>query len=112
MLPRLSIKIDQQPIPTILVGNKDWLPSKNIQPRDHKPNQYLGQFKVVKQTNPVAFKFQLPETLKMYPVFHIPQIKPFIKSPFPDHINSPPPPVIVEGHEEYIIKKVLDSKHV
>lgn len=37
--------------------------------------RYYGPFLVLKQVGAVAFKLQLPETARIHPVFHIPQLK-------------------------------------
>lgn len=59
---------------------------------------------------PNAFKLCLPETLKLYLIFHMSLFKHYIEGPFPDSEALPPRPVIFEGHREYIIRKTLDFK--
>ena len=46
----------------------------------------------------------------VHPVFHISQLELSHPNPFPDHVQSPPPPVDVEGELEYEIAEILDSK--
>ena len=46
----------------------------------------------------------------VHPVFHISQLKLSHPNPFPDCIQSPPPPVNIEGELEYEIAEILNSK--
>lgn len=38
-------------------------------------SSYYGPFEVVKQVGSVAFKLQLPETMRIHPIFHVSQLK-------------------------------------
>ena len=46
----------------------------------------------------------------IHPVFHVSQLEPAIENTIPNRVQSPPPPIEVEGEEEYKIAKILDSK--
>ena len=46
----------------------------------------------------------------VHPIFHISQLKLSHPNPFPDCIQSPPPPVNVEGKLKYKIVEILDLK--
>ena len=43
-------------------------------------------------------------------MFHISQLEPHVENPFPERTQSPPPPIEVEGEQEYELKAILDSK--
>jgi Chromo (CHRromatin Organisation MOdifier) domain len=76
-------------------GNKKLLP------------RYVGPLKVLKVINDVAVKLQLPKHMKCHDVFHVSLVKPW-------HQNSrdlnPPEPVVVEGHLEYVVERVLQHR--
>ncbi|GAW05911.1 reverse transcriptase-R -integrase [Lentinula edodes] len=55
--------------------------------------------------------FKLPDYLRrIHPVFHVSQLEPVTPNPFPNRTQSPPPPIEVDGEEEYNIAEILDSK--
>jgi hypothetical protein len=76
-------------------GNKKLLP------------RYVGPLKILKVINDVAVKLQLPKHMKCHDVFHVSLVKPW-------HPNSrdlkPPEPVMVEGHLEYVVERVLQHR--
>lgn len=67
----------------------------------------LGPYKIIGTTpSPLAFKLDLPTTLPIHPVFHIN----LLESLHPGQRQDPPPTIEVEGQEEYIIYRILDSR--
>lgn len=62
------------------------------------------------QINLVAFKFQLPKMMKTYQVSHVSLLKDHINNSFPRWVQLLPPPINAQGHEESLVKKILDSK--
>ena len=71
----------------------------------------LGLFTVLEQVGRQSYRIKLPDMLRaVHPVFHISQLELSHPNPFPDRIQSPPPPVDVEGELEYEIAEILDSK--
>ena len=56
--------------------------------------------------NPVAYQMELPSTLKIHDVFHVSLLHPY-KS---DGTVQPPPPILVEGEEEFEVDMILDHK--
>jgi hypothetical protein len=82
-------------------------PSKKLQHR------FLGPFPIIQKISPVAYKLELPETLKIHPVFHVSLLRPYQNpSQFPDRppTNLPPPPVTVNDIPEYEVEHILDHR--
>src|SRR5260370_4406281 len=43
-------------------------------------------------------------------MFHISQLKLVVPNPFPGRNQPPPPPIVVEGKQEFEVSKILNSK--
>ena len=95
------------------VGDLVFLNRKNIKttrPSVKLDDKFFGPFKIIQQINDVAFKLNLPKTLKIHPVFHVSLLKP--KDPNNISIPTPPAPdpITVDGNLEYEVEAILDSK--
>ena len=104
----------QIPSPDFPIGSEAFVLAKHIKstwPTEKFAERYLGPFKVIEKINPLAYKLQLPDYLRrIHPVFHVSQLEPSVLNPIPNWTQLPPPPVEVEGVEEFYVSEVLDSK--
>ena len=48
--------------------------------------------------------------MKVHPVFHVSLLEPYRESTFPGRVQSSPPSIEIENHEEYEVDKILDSR--
>jgi hypothetical protein len=99
--------------PVINIGDKVWLLCHNL--RTHRPCDKLDfrslrPFSVVKQINDVAFRLELPPSMKIHPVFHISLLEPYKESSIPGRSQVPPPPIEIGGQEEFEVSEILDSR--
>ena len=46
----------------------------------------------------------------IHPIFHVSMLEPSTPNEFPNRIETPPPPVIIDGETEFEISEILDSK--
>jgi hypothetical protein len=70
--------------------------------------RWVGPFKVVQKTNPVAYKLDLPASLKIHPVFHASLLKAYV----PGRVQPPPAPEIIDGEYEWEVEAVIAHKDV
>ncbi|XP_061449381.1 chromo domain-containing protein cec-1-like [Rhineura floridana] len=103
----------RQPGPPLKVGDRVWLSTKFL--RSQWPSHKLearnaGPFRITQQINPVAFRLQLPASFRIHPVFHRSLLTPALP---PHPLSSkplPPPPIQVNGEEEFEVAQILDSR--
>ncbi len=73
--------------------------------------KFLSPFEIIAQPGSHSFMLKLLSDLcAIHPVFHISQLKPVEENTIPNCTQPPPPPVEVNGEEQYKIAQILDSK--
>jgi hypothetical protein len=93
------------------VGDMVMLSTKNLKLKygcNKLMPRFVGPFTVVKQSSPVAFKLELPSTMRVYNVFHTSLLKPYKHRPG-DPVPHPKP-LLVEDEEEYEVFKLLNRR--
>jgi hypothetical protein len=100
-------------IPKLNPGDEVWLDRKNIQtdrPSQKLDFRRLGPFKILEKMGPLTYKLQLPPSMRIHPVFHVSHLNPRKADTIPGRKQEQPPPVVVEGEEEYEVESILDSR--
>jgi len=103
----------RQPARKYYEGQSVWLDSRNIKTnRPHKKLdwKFLGPYKITKVVSPYAYKLELPPSVRVHDVFHVNLLRPAATNPLPGQHQPPPPPVDVEGTEEWEVQDILDSR--
>lgn len=97
------------------VGEQVTLDTRNLTLKTTGPNKlmpkYVGPFKVLKRIGQVAYKLELPTTMKCHPVFHVSLLHKWHK----DGRQQPHPPPIHVSDEDGTwcqIDAILDHKKV
>ncbi len=101
------------PAPAFKEGDRVWLNTKNIvtrRPSRKLDHRRIGPYKIVKVVSPWAYKLELPDEVQIHPVQHVSYLDPVNEEPFPGQRTPPPPPVQVDGEDEWYVDEILDSR--
>lgn len=93
-------------------GEKVWLNAKNIQtlrPQKKLDWKNLGPFVVKQMIGSHACELELPATVRIHPVFNVNLLRPATEDFLPGQRQPPPPPIEVEGVEQWEVEEVVDS---
>ncbi len=97
----------------MMTGDKVWLEGKNLHvtgTRKLLPKRY-GPFTITEQIRPVAYRLELPSSMKIHNVFHIDLLMPYKETEQYGTPYTQPPPVIDHGEDEYEIEYItLDRR--
>jgi hypothetical protein len=70
----------------------------------------MGPFPVKQIISPYPYELELPDSMKIHPVFYVSLLELASNDPLPGQSQLPPPPVIIEEMEDYAIEEMLDSQ--
>ncbi|KAF8757871.1 Chromo (CHRromatin Organization MOdifier) domain [Rhizoctonia solani] len=94
------------------VGEEVWLDAKNIRLKTLSPKlteQRLGPFKVSEKVSNQAYRLDLPPTMQIHNVFYMGLLSK-VKQDKNQTFESRPPPVTVDGEEEYKVEGITDAE--
>ncbi|QRW15537.1 Retrotransposable element Tf2 protein [Rhizoctonia solani] len=99
--------------PTVFeVGEEVWLDAKNVNLKTLSPKlteQRLGPFKVSKKISDRAYRLKLPSTMRIHNVFYMGLLSK-VKRDDKRAFENCPPPVTVDGEEEYKVEGITDME--
>ncbi|KEP45651.1 putative Transposon Tf2-1 polyprotein, partial [Rhizoctonia solani 123E] len=76
------------------IGEKIWILAKNIQLKSSSPkltNRRIGPFPIKAKLSDWAYEVELPETLKIHPVFYVGLLTKAIEDEHRPFLDRPPP---------------------
>ena len=91
-------------------GDKVWLEARNLKRLIINPKftpKREGPFTIMKVLSPIVYQLCLPKTWKIHPVFHVSLLSPYRENEVHDRNFPAPPPDLINGKEEYEIKKII-----
>lgn len=98
--------------PVYKIGDLVWLSTRNIKtdrPAKKLEHKNLGPFKIIMSRDPV-YKLDLPDSMRIHPVFHKSLPRPAATDPLPGQTQLPAEPVIINGQREWEVVEILDAK--
>src|SRR5580704_1604926 len=103
------------PAPELKPGDLVWIDNSDIQmtrPSRKLSHRNYGPYPVERRVGHGAYRVKLPPSLQcLHPVFPIVKLYPAADDPIPGRrTRPPPPPVLVEGNEEFEVEKILNSR--
>ncbi|KAH0603181.1 uncharacterized protein H6S33_008185 [Morchella sextelata] len=108
-----SANRNRTPAPRYHLGDKVFLSTRHIltkRPSKKFDWKRIGPYSVKRIINPYAYELELPRSMKIHPVFHVSLLSPDGKDPLPGQQQLPPPPVEIEGEEEWEVEDILDLR--
>ena len=102
----------QKPGAELQVGDKVWMDARNLsttQPSKKLDWKRIGPYEIMEVINPWAYRIKLSSQLCIHDVQPISHLEKAAQDPLPHQQHEPPPPVIVDGEEEYEVEWIDDS---
>jgi hypothetical protein len=95
-------------------GDYVWLDSSDIRSRTRSRklvDLQLGPFKIIEKVGELDYRLDLPKRLaKLHSVFHIDKLTPWKGNEVNGKLPTAPPPIELEGEQEYEVDEILDSR--
>ena len=85
-------------------NDKTTRPSKKL---DYKK---MGPFKIVKKVGTSSYKLDLLASMRIHNTFHISLLKPYEENKYHLQIQTPSPPIEIDGEPEYELEEIIDSR--
>ena len=73
--------------------------------------RYLGPFKILERIGQVAYRLELPVSMKIHDVFHVSLLKRYLWDRT-GRIDPPPPPEVIDDEPEWEVETILDHRLV
>jgi len=103
----------RSPAPSFSPGNMVYLDSEDIQttcPSKKLSHRLLGPYLVERHVGKYAYRLP-PPMRRLHLVFNVVKLSPAPDNPIVGRHRNPPPPLeLVDGEEEYIVEKILNSR--
>lgn len=99
--------------PTFAKDQLVWLSTKNFRIKDRTKKltaKWVGPYRISEVISEHAYRLDLPTHMRINNSFHVSLLEPYAANPFEGRMPDPPPPVEVEGEDEFEVKEILDCR--
>jgi len=85
---------------------------KTTRPSPKLLHRRLGPFEIERQVGPLAYRLKLPHGMRqLHPVFNVVKLSAALEDLILGRRpQTPPPPIVVDGKEEWEVEEILDSR--
>ena len=95
----------------VLVSTKYLVPDQiAARPSQKLRQKYMGPYTVTQVITPVSYKLDIPANMRIHPVIHVSQLKPYYTPSDLSPQTTPPAPEIIDGGLEYEVEKIVDKR--
>ena len=104
---------NRRPARRFLIKQKVWLNAKNLKIRRLQKKldwKLLNSFTIIKIVSSYFYELRLLSTIRIHPVFYVDLLRSAADNPLPYQVQEPPPPVEIDGIEEWDVEDVVDSR--
>jgi hypothetical protein len=109
-----SANARRKPAPDFQVGSHAFVKAQyfhTTRPTKKLAEKFLGPFEIISRAGTHSFTLRLPDHMRaVHPVFHVSMLEPSSPNTIPNRIQSPPPPVVIDGEPEFEVSEILDAK--
>jgi len=70
----------------------------------------IGPFQILAKIGTSAYKLALPPPMAIHNTFHISLLEPYQGNRFSSEIKEHPPPIQIQGEDEYLLDEIIDSR--
>ena len=91
------------------VGDLVWVTTKNWKtdrPSRKLGHQTAGPYRILEKVGN-SYKVDLLVSVKVYPILSLEKLRKAADDPLPGQVNEPPPPIEVDGENEWEVEEVL-----
>jgi hypothetical protein len=112
LLETLQGRKDARKTTEMKEGDQVWLEGKNLNVKGTRKllPKWYGPFKIEKKIGTVAYRLDLPSSMKIHNVFHVDLLLPYKETEAHGPSYTRPPPDLIEGEEEYEIESIRDAR--